>query len=242
MSCGLAIFVKTPGLSPVKTRLWPALGQRDAETMYLMSAEAVASVAAQLRYPGGITPHWAVAEDAGLLAQAWANLPALAQGTGTLGERMHTVFKALLEGHDAAILIGADAPQLLAAQLQGAAEWLASAEQRLVLGRAADGGFWLIGANFPIANAVWISVAYSSARTADDFVDAMAAAGDWAELSTLHDLDTAADLRPVADALARLAEPTPAQTRLAHWLAELPAALLAPTACPDSALNVSLEY
>lgn len=218
MSCALAIFVKTPGLSPVKTRLWPALGQQAAEALYLLSAEAVASVAEQVRRPGGITPYWAVAEPAALHSDAWADLPHVGQGDGGLGERMCTVFHRLLDAHDAAMLIGADAPQLPAAELESAAQWLVSAERRLVLGRAADGGFWLVGANFPLPARVWTSVAYSSARTADDFVAAVGNAGHWAELAVLRDLDTADDLAPVADALHGLDGATAPQARLARWI------------------------
>ena len=47
MRCGVAIFVKTPSLSAVKTRLWPGIGRRNAEALYLSSAQAVASVAMQ---------------------------------------------------------------------------------------------------------------------------------------------------------------------------------------------------
>ena len=42
MSGAIAIFVKTPGLSPVKTRLAVKLGQKVAEEFHLTSAQAVA--------------------------------------------------------------------------------------------------------------------------------------------------------------------------------------------------------
>ena len=150
MSCGIAIFVKTPSLSSVKTRLWPGIGRRRAEALYLSSAQAVASVAMQTRDQGGIEPYWAVAEDAALPAEAWTDLPQLPQGNGSLGERMAQVYARLRQAHHAAILIGADAPQLTAHALQRAAVWLSGVESRLAIGRAADGGFWLFGGNAPL--------------------------------------------------------------------------------------------
>jgi hypothetical protein len=218
MSCGLAIFVKTPGLSPVKTRLWPCLGQRDAEALHLMSAEAVASVAERAARDAAIAPHWAIAEDAAVGSDAWADLPHLAQGTGGLGERMARVYASLTERFGAALLVGADAPQLQPTDLADAARWLASGERRLALGRALDGGFWLFGGNVPIPHACWTRVGYSAAHTADDFVASIGERGRWGAQRALADIDTAADLAPVQDALAALDPPTAAQQRLARWL------------------------
>jgi glycosyltransferase A (GT-A) superfamily protein (DUF2064 family) len=220
MTCGLAIFVKTPGLSPVKTRLWPALGQRDAEALHLLSAEAVASVAEIAARDGDIAPHWAIAEDAAIGGDAWSDLPHLGQGEGGLGERMAHVYGRLTERFGAALLIGADAPQLQAGDLLTAARWLASGERRLTLGRAADGGFWLVGGNVPLGQHLWSRVQYSLSTTADDFIASAGAAGRWLMQRRLDDLDTPADLAPVLDALIDLPVPTDAQQRLTGWLAE----------------------
>jgi hypothetical protein len=44
MSGAIAIFVKTPGVSPVKTRLAANLGQENAEAFHLASSRAVESI------------------------------------------------------------------------------------------------------------------------------------------------------------------------------------------------------
>jgi rSAM/selenodomain-associated transferase 1 len=214
MNCGIAIFVKTPSLSSVKTRLWPGIGRRRAEALYLSSAQAVASVAMQTRDQGGIEPYWAVAEDAALPAEAWTDLPQLPQGNGSLGERMAQVYARLRQAHHAAILIGADAPQLTAHALQRAAVWLSGVESRLAIGRAADGGFWLFGGNAPLHDDAWTGVRYSAPDTAAQFMHAMHGSGAWLELETLHDLDTVDDIPHVRTGLAAVAAPTPAQLRL----------------------------
>lgn len=214
MSCGIAIFVKTPSLSPVKTRLWPGIGRRSAEALYLSSAQAVASVAMQARDHGGIEPYWAVAEGVALQTGAWIDLSLLAQGVGSLGARMAQVYRLLRHRHHAAILIGADAPQLTSDALHRAADWLSGVESRRVIGRAGDGGFWLFGGNVPLDDHAWTRVRYSAADTATQFMHAMHGSGAWLELETLRDLDTANDIPCVLAGLAALAAPTPAQMRL----------------------------
>jgi hypothetical protein len=229
MSCGVAIFVKTPALSPVKTRLWPGIGQRQAEALYLLSAEAVASVVQQADGDLRIQPYWAVAEAAALHTDAWTDLHHLPQGAGGLGERMAHVYRLLRQRHHAAILVGADAPQLTTGELRKAVAWLSCAESRLVIGRAHDGGFWLFGGNTPLVDRAWTEVRYSAPDTATQFIGAMQPSGrwlehHWLELDTLRDIDTAADIGPVLASLAALDAPTPAQLRLLDWLQRLQSA------------------
>jgi len=225
MSCGIAIFVKTPSLSPVKTRLWPGLGRQCSEALYLLSAEAVASVAQAAQRRASVQPYWAVAEAAALHGDAWIDLPQLSQGAGSLGERMAQVYRMLRSRHHGAILIGADSPQLVPAALERAADWLASAESRLVIGRAQDGGFWLFGGNVALPDQAWLRAHYSTADTGDQFVAAMDGFGRWLQLETLRDIDTMLDLPGVYAHLSRLAAPTPAQRRMLDWLDALPTAM-----------------
>ncbi|MBW3549325.1 MAG: DUF2064 domain-containing protein [Proteobacteria bacterium] len=225
MSCGIAIFVKTPSLSPVKTRLWPDLGQRCSEALYLVAAEAVASVAEAAQQRSGMQPYWAVAEAEALHSDAWIDLPHLSQGTGSLGSRMAQVYRLLRLRHHGAIVIGADSPQLVPAALERAADWLASSEPRLVIGRAQDGGFWLFGGNVALPDGAWLRPQYSSESTADQFIVAMQRFGRWLQLETLGDIDTATDLPDVHAHLSQLAAPTDAQRRLLDWLDALPSTM-----------------
>ena len=218
MSCGIAIFVKTPSLSPVKTRLWPDLGPSRAQALYLASAAAVASVAEAAQRDGSVQPYWAVAEAPQLTVDAWRGFPQLPQGEGSLGERMAQVYRLLRQRHRGAVLIGADTPQLVAAALASAAHWLQSDEPRLVIGRAHDGGFWLFGGNAALPESAWLEPSYSTAGTADEFVAAMRGHGRWLRLQTLRDIDTVDDLPHVRARLAALEVPTDAQRQLLAWL------------------------
>ncbi|MDQ3161189.1 MAG: DUF2064 domain-containing protein, partial [Pseudomonadota bacterium] len=139
---GIAIFVKTPGHSPLKTRLARTIGADAARQFHLLSAAAVAAVAcrAQREMPA-LSTHWAVAEASALDDPAWGSLPLIAQGDGDLGARMGRVTDALLARFDAALLLGADTPQIEAGDLIAAVDALAS--HRHVMGPSDDGGFWL---------------------------------------------------------------------------------------------------
>lgn len=219
MSTGaLAIFVKTPGHSAVKTRLAAECSERYAVEWYRRAATAVASVARQAQAQIGIASYWAVAEADAL--DAWPGLPTLAQGEGGLGARMARVHAQLVERHGCGLLLGADAPQLTAAQLGDAVDWLSSSSPRLLLGPARDGGFWLFGGNTVPPLPAWTSVRYSAANTARELRRAMHDLGDWRTLATLTDADHASDLPAVQRELLALPDPTPEQRDLARWMRE----------------------
>jgi len=216
MNGGVAIFVKTPGRSALKTRLAAERGEDYASGWYRRAAAAVAAVARQAQARHGPVAYWAVAEaDAG---GAWPDLPTLAQGEGGLGERMARVHAQLVARHGFGLLLGADSPQLTAALLGEAIDWLTVPTPRLLLGPANDGGFWIFGGNRALPMSSWTAVGYSAADTAKRLRESMRAAGDWRTLAALTDVDHARDLAAVRDALHRLADPTPEQRALAQWM------------------------
>lgn len=214
MTGGAAIFVKTPGRSPLKTRLAARLGTAFAEAWYLRAAAAVAAV---LRATPGLAGYWAVAETTGQDASAWPGLPLLEQGEGELGARMGRVHAALLERHPFALLLGADTPQIEARLLERAADWLASDAPRFVLGPARDGGFWLLGGNRQPPAGDWLATPCSTPDTARGFRSVMARHGAWLELPLLTDVDDADDLGAMLAELAALAAPLAEQQALAAW-------------------------
>ena len=219
--CGLGIFVKTPALSPVKTRMWAAIGQQQATELFEHSAEATRSVIARAMTHCSMEAYWALAEAAAVHEERWTGLPTIAQGSGGLGERLAQVYNQLRRDHHAAILIGADSPQLPASAVEAAADWLDASDARLVIGHADDGGFWLFGGNVELPSAAWLEPEYSTADTASAFLSAMDRHGDWLTLGTLRDLDRADDIQPVASALACVADPTQQQASLLAFLEQL---------------------
>jgi uncharacterized protein len=213
---GLAILVKTPGHSRLKTRLAAGIGRDAAEEFHLRAAAAVAEVvlAARSRVPG-LAPCWAVAEDAALGEAAWSRMPCMAQGGGSLGARMRQVATILVDAHGGAILLGADAPQLCVRDLEDAARALDGGNH--VIGPSADGGFWLFGTRGGVPDTAWTTTPWSQSDTARRFAAALETPR-LARLRTLRDADIATDLPPLLQALDALSAPLPAQRRLADWL------------------------
>jgi uncharacterized protein len=211
----VAIFVKTPGLSPVKTRLATTVGHARAEAWHLRAARTVAAVARS----AGIGPvFWAVAEDEAMDHDQWQDQPAISQGSGGLGERMARVHGHLVEQFGAALLLGADAPQLDADWLVQADRWLDSDQARHCIGPASDGGFWTFGANHCIALERWQAVTYSSNETLRQFRQQIGGSSQCLDLPVLTDLDQADDLPALSREMNNLAQPLPEQIELQKWI------------------------
>ena len=216
MKGGLAIFVKTPGISPLKTRLSAGIGTA-SESWYRLAADAVKSVALESRTKFGIHAYWAVAEKESLQNSLWQSLPRLSQaetGAEDLGERMGHVMRMLIRQHGFGILLGADAPQICASDIKAASEFLDSDQPRLVLGPACDGGFWCVGSNHEFSIELWQSVTYSQANTYRDFVTAFSPFAEIINLRTLSDVDEATDLATCHTEIKSLKHPTLEQLAL----------------------------
>lgn len=224
MSGAIAVFVKTPGLSPVKTRLAVSLGKQAAEAFHLAAAQSVSSVVQELSNLTDIQSYYAVAEQTALNHDYWQDLSCVWQGEGGLGERMAHIYQKLLAEHDFVILVGADIPQMTAAELLVASAWLSHDEQvRLIFAPSIDGGFWAFGGNCNIPQAIWTDVVYSEADTGVQFFNKIEQLGDVKILAALRDVDEVSDLLPLRDALLNLAEPLPEQHELIRFLDVLPA-------------------
>jgi len=212
----VAIFVKTPSLSPVKTRLASDLGTGWAEEFHRRAAATVAAVVRSTEVV--LAPYWAVAEHAALEHPAWSGFPTLWQGGGGLGIRMHRIYARLQQDHGRVLLLGADTPQITSKLLRQALDALEQAETPFVIGPARDGGFWLFGGRLPLPTPTWTSVRYSWPNTALQLMRKIAPLGGMARLETQVDADTIEDLAFVRAALAILPEPVSAQRELCTWL------------------------
>ena len=181
MAAAVAVFVKTPELSPVKTRLARSLGTAAARAAY---EESLAIIGAVMRDCAPLVPYWAVGEEAGVSHRRWAEFPALWTGDGGLGDRLAHVYTTLQKRHGRVILIGSDSPQITAQTLQEAAQETG----KIVIGPAADGGFYLFAADYPIAKELWQSIEYSRADTLKNLLHLLPAK-DIRSLPILSDMD-----------------------------------------------------
>ena len=214
---GIAIVVKTPRRSPVKTRLAACIGQQRAEDFYRLSLKAIeATVTAFIRDRApGWAACWAVAEADAVDDPAWSGLTSTYSGPGALGERLHRLYDTLRRRHGAACLLGGDSPQLTPEHLDAARR--AATAEAVAIGPAHDGGFYLFLGSRSLPADVWTQTPYGGDDTLARLRARVAAAGaDVADLVALTDAD-------VADDLARLvaempADASPEQRRLVDWI------------------------
>lgn len=223
MTGAIALFVKTPGLSPVKTRLADSLDTQTAETFHLASSRAVSSVIRTVSQQSTVQGYYAVAEQEALQTVIWQDMPCLWQGEGGLGERMSLVYQTLLAQHEFVILVGADIPQMTSKQLEQASDWLAHDHQaRFSFGSSLDGGFWLFGGNCPVPVTLWTDVTYSVADTGSQFLSRIECLGEVHCVTPLRDVDEACDLVLLHETLEGMPHLLPEQQDLLRFLKTLP--------------------
>lgn len=215
-STGIAIFVKTPELSSVKTRLAATIGREKAEQFYRLAVKAIEQTVTTVCSDKPITPYWAIAERQALDRPIWSGFTCLYGGSDDLGLSQHKIYKQLLEKHQRVILIGADSPQLSSTQIQQAIDSLD--DNNFAIGPAVDGGYYLFAGKAAIDQKVWTSIKYSCATTASQLSYALPSAP--VQLMRLTDVDREEDLVLLLEQLC----PTwsnNAQLLLKDWLASL---------------------
>ena len=219
LSTAVAIFAKTPGLTPAKTRLAAGAGPAIAEAFYLRAlaiTEEVVRAAAATNV--ALVPYWAVAEAEAIGRDCWSGLPQLWQGDGDLGTRLAQVYDHLLECHDAALLIGADSPLLTPDNLHQANAVMLQQDRDFVLGRALDGGFYLFGGKVSVSRSIWTSISYSEADTADQLLSKLEPVGSVGHLASLPDVDTLDDLLAIPRLAMGCGDLLTAQQELLEWI------------------------
>ncbi len=167
MKTALAIFAKTPELSPVKTRLAVEFGQTNAEIFYRMSVDAVEEIAltANELSEKTIDLYWAVPEKQAVQQHRRKIFPSLWTGHDELGEGINYICEELFSRYKQVILMGTDSPQLKPSSILEAIDRLSSQPDSCVIGPSADGGFYLFGSNIRIPRAIWSRVKYSCEDT-----------------------------------------------------------------------------
>ncbi len=163
--CALGVMAKAPIAGAVKTRLVPPLNVQEAAELNLcfirdmvaniMSVSETQAVAGLVVY----TPHGSESAFEGVLPEGF-NL--LLQRGDSLGERLYNATDDLLkEGFSGVCLINSDSPTLPQSILIRACKLLALEGDRVVLGAAEDGGYYLIGLKHAHRN-LFEQIAWSS--------------------------------------------------------------------------------
>ena len=147
--CALGLMAKAPIEGEVKTRLVPPLTKREAAALHVCflrdMAENIKRVSETASASGLVvyTPVGAESAFAGVLP---TEFKLLVQRGASLGERLCNATDDLLrQGYGAVCLINSDSPTLPESILIRAMESLTRDGDRVVLGAAEDGGYYLIG-------------------------------------------------------------------------------------------------
>jgi rSAM/selenodomain-associated transferase 1 len=203
----VAVFARAPRPGHTKTRLIPALGAEGAAALYRAFLADTVRTAAKLE--GATVELWAASEaDREPLAELHPDAPVRLQPRGDLGERMEAAMADALSRHDKALVVGSDVPTLPARRLGAAVAALEEAD--VVLGPAADGGYYLVGAR-GWALAFGRGVRWSTRHALTDTLAAARAAGRRPTLlAPWYDVDTPEDLRLLRAHLAVRRDAAPA--------------------------------
>ena len=147
--CALGLMAKAPFAGEVKTRLVSPLTAREAAELNICflrdmgtNIESISETAAT----SGLVVYTPIGSESAFDGVLPGGFTLLAQRGASLGERLCNATDDLLrQGYGAVCLINSDSPTLPGSILIRAIELLATAGDRVVLGAAEDGGYYLIG-------------------------------------------------------------------------------------------------
>lgn len=210
----LVVFARYPTPGKVKTRLAAGIGAEAAARLYEAFVRDLARRFSSVPY----AVRWSVAPPDEGFARRFGIDPGKcrAQVGADLGARMLDAFSSHLEGkQDRCVIIGSDTPHLPRARIDEALARLSTAD--VVLGPAADGGYYLIAMNRP--HDVFSGVTWSVASVREETrLRAEALGLAVSELDTDFDVDQPSDL---ARLRRRLDDPSVTCPATAEVLREL---------------------
>ena len=209
--CALTVMAKAPRPGKVKTRLSPPLTAEQAaalNTCFLRdTTRNIADVAAASE-ASGLVSYTPVGDEGlfdGLLP---VGFKLVAQRGDGFGERLLAAAEDILAcGFGAVCLINSDSPTLPADSLRHAVEELNRPGDRIVLGGASDGGYYLIGMKAPHSQP-FTGIHWSTSTVYAETVAAIAYAGvELVELPVWYDVDDGETLTLLQDELLRSIPP-----------------------------------
>jgi uncharacterized protein len=147
--CALGVMAKAPLAGEVKTRLVPPLTEQEAAELnvcFLRDMAANIASVSETEAASGLVVYTPIGSESAFDAVLPEGFKLLGQRGINLGERLYNATDDLLrQGYGAVCLINSDSPTLPRTILIRAIELLASDGDRVVLGAAEDGGYYLIG-------------------------------------------------------------------------------------------------
>lgn len=218
----IAVFCKTPGISPLKTRLGADMGKDFAEEFYQLSVMAIAEVLKEVQEKSNneVCVYWAVAEKEGLNHPMYNSFPRIWTEEGDLGERIYHVFEELFTQHEQVIIMGSDSPQITPEYVLQAVDVMNQGDNHGVIGPCVDGGFVLFGSKTVIEKSIWTKVNYSQEDTLEQLVKYLDSTKFKYEIiSSIGDVDEKEDLFSLLNDFMYLGSKIlPRQLYLCQWI------------------------
>jgi uncharacterized protein len=203
--CALGIMTKAPQAGKVKTRLTPPLTPEEAAELNICFLRdlgrsiQLASMQSPARGVGVYTPVGAEFVYENVLPDSFALIP---QHGNSFGERLACAIEDLFRvGFESVCLINSDSPTVSASSFAEAANELTKPGERIVLGPADDGGYYLIGLK-RIQHRIFEEIDWSTERVLAQTLDRAAQIdADVHLLSHGFDVDDKATLHRLCDEL-----------------------------------------
>jgi rSAM/selenodomain-associated transferase 1 len=196
--CALAVMAKAPRNGEVKTRLVPPLKTEEAailSTCFLKDITANFKAASESVPVAGYIAYSPPGSEALFRALVPPDVLLLASRRSGLGHSLPDAAEVLLAmGYGGACLVNSDSPTLPTSILVDAAKALQAPGDRVVLGPASDGGYYLIGLKQPHRR-LFEDIAWSTERVFRQTVERAASiALDVVTLPMWYDVDDATSL------------------------------------------------
>lgn len=200
-ACAIGVMAKAPQAGRSKTRLCPPLHPEQAAALSAAFLRDISENLALAAQSAPITRYVAYAPRGhealfdGILAPGTQLL--LADGSGEMPDNvqgfgrclLHAMRDMLALGHAAACVLNSDSPTLPTAYLAQAAHLLLAPGERVVLGPAEDGGYYLLGATAAHAH-LFADIAWSTEKVAATTRNRIHELNlDLVELPTWYDVD-----------------------------------------------------
>lgn len=180
-------FVKTPGLTPAKTRLAADIGTQKAEELYKLLLQRCMKISHNMNHS-----YFALNEAQARHHSLWSREKVYIQKGNTLAEKLRNAEDYFLKYFQAVIFWGADCPSLRLQDFINLRESLKKHHHAII--PAQDGGFVAYAAKVPLAEK-WLNVKMSSHTTLHDLRNQLK--GPFKLLDQRSDLDEIQDIAQV---------------------------------------------
>lgn len=213
----IAVFVRTPGLSPIKPKLTAEIGEAKTLEFYKLSIEAIQEVTQTI----DAEKHWAVIEEEGTQSPLWSSYEIDFAGPGTRGENIDHIYSLLRPRHEHSIIMQPHCPQIPASYIEDIIQELDTHD--FIIAPATNGEIAIFAGKREINRSVWTNVDFEAGNTCAHLAEALQQTVPKEDILVLEASYTKTmsveDLPEMLKEMPNLK--SPAQEKLITWTEEL---------------------